>query len=398
MSSSYQHHYSIQTEKSVRKKPHLNRSSSALFLRPKSSMKPRLKCPISNHTQIINSTICANNNNNNDVSFSFTAKLSSSLMNKDKLYAENLQLKTQVNQLKGEIALMKSEIRKKDSEILKKGKFIESVSNETKESDVNISKLKNQNEISKMKNSFKLLKKNLVLQKEENSKLSNEIKKQVISKLKQENENKYKELQLCINQYIHSILVNQQTEMKVQTMRSNLFTFHDKHIVIKNLQNAIEVAKKKTQKINNDIDKVKEEISIKENFVKKKNIENNNLIKQNEKLLAEKKERENYIFKKPVYEKKIKELQEKVDMYKKQETQNNALIKDLQKQNEDLEKKNKELKSHIAKPMNYNAVKVIEENPNNKISSKVMLLKSLINESKKRQEELKEILQQYSNA
>ena len=140
--SSNQHHHSVQTEKSVRRKPHINRSNSALFLRPKSSMKPRIKCPISGQSQLANSSI---NGNNQDVSFSFTAKLSSSLMNKDKLYAENLQLKTQVNQLKGEIALIKSEIRKKDSEILKKGKFIESVSNETKESEMNISKLKNQN-------------------------------------------------------------------------------------------------------------------------------------------------------------------------------------------------------------------------------------------------------------
>ena len=394
----------MQMNKGILRKAKLQRTHSALFKRPYSSIKQRIKQPITGtnfsnyNNSLFNISHNGTINNNNDSSFSFTAKLSLSLMDKEKLYAETLQLKTQVNQIKEEICLMKSEIRKKEEEILKKEKFIGSVSNDTKEPEIqSISKLKNQNEISKMKNSFKLLKKNLLMQKEENNKLTSEIKKQVISKLKQENENKYKELNSYVNQYINSIICNQQTEKKVQNMKNNIYVFNEKHLTIRRLQKEIELSKKKTQKINNDIYKVKEEICVKENFIKKKTIENNNLQKQNEKLLAEKKERENYIFKKPVYEKKIKELEEKVDTYKKQESHNNVLINDLQKQNDELEKKNKELSSHIAKPMDYKLITFIEKNPNEETNPKVMLLKSLIKESKKRQEELRKILYQYSN-
>ena len=394
----------MQMNKGILRKTKLQRTHSALFKRPYSSIKQRIKQPITGtsfsnyNNSLFNISHNGTINNNNDSSFSFTAKLSSSLMDKEKLYAETLQLKTQVNQIKDEICLMKSEIRKKEEEILKKEKFIGSVSNDAKEPELqSISKLKNQNEISKMKNSFKLLKKNLLMQKEENNKLTSEIKKQVISKLKQENENKYKELNSYVNQYINSIINNQQTEKKVQSMKNNIYVFNEKHLTIRRLQKEIELSKKKTQKINNDIYKVREEISVKENFIKKKTIENNNLQKQNEKLLAEKKERENYIFKKPVYEKKIKELEEKVDAYKKQESHNNVLINDLQKQNDELAKKNKELSSHIAKPMDYKLITFIEKNPNEETNPKVMLLKSLIKESKKRQEELRKILNQYSN-
>ena len=394
----------MQMNKGILRKAKLQRTHSALFKRPYSSIKQRIKQPITGtnfsnyNNSLFNISHNGTINNNNDSSFSFTAKLSLSLMDKEKLYAETLQLKTQVNQIKEEICLMKSEIRKKEEEILKKEKFIGSVSNDTKEPEIqSISKLKNQNEISKMKNSFKLLKKNLLMQKEENNKLTSEIKKQVISKLKQENENKYKELNSYVNQYINSIICNQQIEKKVQNMKNNIYVFNEKHLTIRRLQKEIELSKKKTQKINNDIYKVKEEICVKENFIKKKTIENNNLQKQNEKLLAEKKERENYIFKKPVYEKKIKELEEKVDAYKKQESHNNVLINDLQKQNDELEKKNKELSSHIAKPMDYKLITFIEKNPNEETNPKVMLLKSLIKESKKRQEELRKILNQYSN-
>ena len=394
----------MQMNKGMLRKAKLQRTHSALFKRPYSSIKQRIKQPITGtsfsnyNNSLFNISHNGTINNNNDSSFSFTAKLSSSLMDKEKLYAETLQLKTQVNQIKDEICLMKSEIRKKEEEILKKEKFIGLVSNDAKEPEIqSICKLKNQNEISKMKNSFKLLKKNLLMQKEENNKLTSEIKKQVISKLKQENENKYKELNSYVNQYINSIICNQQTEKKVQNMKNNIYVFNEKHLTIRRLQKEIELSKKKTQKINNDIYKVREEISVKENFIKKKTIENNNLQKQNEKLLAEKKERENYIFKKPVYEKKIKELEEKVDAYKKQESHNNVLINDLQKQNDELAKKNKELSSHIARPMDYKLITFIEKNPNEETNPKVMLLKSLIKESKKRQEELRKILNQYSN-
>ena len=195
----------MQMNKGILRKAKLQRTHSALFKRPYSSIKQRIKQPItgtsfSNYNNSLfnishNGTI--NNNNDSSFSFSFTAKLSSSLMDKEKLYAETLQLKTQVNQIKDEICLMKSEIRKKEEEILKKEKFIGLVSNDAKEPEIqSISKLKNQNEISKMKNSFKLLKKNLLMQKEENNKLTSEIKKQVISKLKQESDKKISSLKL----------------------------------------------------------------------------------------------------------------------------------------------------------------------------------------------------------
>ena len=57
-------------------------------------------------------------------------------------------------------------------------------------------------------------------------------------------------------------------------MKNNIYVFNEKHLTIRRLQKEIELSKKKTQKINNDIYKVREEISVKENFIKKKTIEN----------------------------------------------------------------------------------------------------------------------------
>ena len=76
---------------------------------------------------------------------------------------------------------------------------------------------------------------------------------------------------------------------------------------------------------------------------------------------------------------------------------NEQTIFKLQKENSILAIKNQEQQSHIMKPMNYSNIKEIEENPSNKVNTKILLLKSLIRESKKRQDEFRDIIAHYDD-
>ena len=378
-----------------KKVTNFQKPKSAINRRPKSTAKERSNFPKLNNSNISYNGLSVKNGN--DSSFSFTAKLSSSLMDKGKLYEETLQLKSMVNQLKNEIALIKSDIRKKEIEILKKEKIIDNALNVKNKDEEHYDILKDQNEISKMKNSFKALKKELLDQKEINQKIIAEIKSNKLMKLKNENSNILFEIKKSVIDYSNSVELNQDTEMKVQEMKSDSEIFKERHVLIRKLQEEVEISKKRLESKKAEIEKVKEEIGLQENYYKKKTIENNNLQKQNEKILSEKKQREKYFFQKPVYEKKIEELEKKMNLYKDHAKNNEKTITELQKQNAQIEKKNKELSSHIIKPINYNALKQIEENPNHKINSKILLLKSLIKESKKRQEEFIDIISHYEN-
>ena len=156
-----------------KKVTNFQKPKSAINRRPKSTAKERSNFPKLNNSNISYNGLSVKNGN--DSSFSFTAKLSSSLMDKGKLYEETLQLKSMVNQLKNEIALIKSDIRKKEIEILKKEKIIDNALNVKNKDEEHYDILKDQNEISKMKNSFKALKKELLDQKEINQKIIAEI-------------------------------------------------------------------------------------------------------------------------------------------------------------------------------------------------------------------------------
>ena len=377
-----------------KKVPVIPRPHSVIYRRPKSTVKRRSIYPKLNNSQISIPSIANNTSmkNTHDSSFTLTNKLSSSLIDNKLRRNNSVQMKKLVTQYKNDFSLARSEIKKKELIQQKRIKSAMIFGKNSREKIIDKS-----TEIEQMKRQFKSLKKELLEQKELNQTISNDIKKNPILQLRGENENMYLKIKNLVIKYIDSVDINQETELKIQEMKSDTELFKERHLIIQQLQSDVEASTKKIANIKSEIEKIREEIVLNENYIKKKTIENNNLKKQNEKILSEKKQRENYLFKKPVYEKKIEELTKKVDSYKLMSKTNEQTIFKLQKENSILAIKNQEQQSHIMKPMNYSNIKEIEENPSNKVNTKILLLKSLIRESKKRQDEFRDIIAHYDD-
>ena len=377
-----------------KKVPVIPRPHSVIYRRPKSTVKRRSIYPKLNNSQISIPSIANNTSmkNTHDSSFTLTNKLSSSLIDNKLRRNNSVQMKKLVTQYKNDFSLARSEMKKKELIQQKRIKSAMILGKNSREKIID----KN-TEIEQMKRQFKSLKKELLEQKELNQTISNDIKKNPILQLRGENENMYLKIKNLVIKYIDSVDINQETELKIQEMKSDTELFKERHLIIQQLQSDVEASTKKIANIKSEIEKIREEIVLNENYIKKKTIENNNLKKQNEKILSEKKQRENYLFKKPVYEKKIEELTKKVDSYKLMSKTNEQTIFKLQKENSILAIKNQEQQSHIMKPMNYSNIKEIEENPSNKVNTKILLLKSLIRESKKRQDEFRDIIAHYDD-
>ena len=377
-----------------KKVPVIPRPHSVIYRRPKSTVKRRSIYPKLNNSQISIPSIANNTSmkNTHDSSFTLTNKLSSSLIDNKLRRNNSVQMKKLVTQYKNDFSLARSEMKKKELIQQKRIKSAMILGKNSREKIIDKS-----TEIEQMKRQFKSLKKELLEQKELNQTISNDIKKNPILQLRGENENMYLKIKNLVIKYIDSVDINQETELKIQEMKSDTELFKERHLIIQQLQSDVEASTKKIANIKTEIEKIREEIVLNENYIKKKTIENNNLKKQNEKILSEKKQRENYLFKKPVYEKKIEELTKKVDSYKLMSKTNEQTIFKLQKENSILAIKNQEQQSHIMKPMNYSNIKEIEENPSNKVNTKILLLKSLIRESKKRQDEFRDIIAHYDD-
>lgn len=377
-----------------KKVPVIPRPHSVIYRRPKSTVKRRSIYPKLNNSQISIPSIVNNTSmkNTHDSSFTLTNKLSSSLIDNKLRRKNSVQMKKLVTQYKNDFSLARSEMKKKELIQQKRIKSAMILGKNSREKIIDKS-----TEIEQMKRQFKSLKKELLEQKELNQTISNDIKKNPILQLRGENENMYLKIKNLVIKYIDSVDINQETELKIQEMKSDTELFKERHLIIQQLQSDVEASTKKIANIKSEIEKIREEIVLNENYIKKKTIENNNLKKQNEKILSEKKQRENYLFKKPVYEKKIEELTKKVDSYKLMSKTNEQTIFKLQKENSILAIKNQEQQSHIMKPMNYSNIKEIEENPSNKVNTKILLLKSLIRESKKRQDEFRDIIAHYDD-
>ena len=95
----------------------------------------------------------------------------------------------------------------------------------------------------------------------------------------------YLKIKNLVIKYIDSVDINQETELKIQEMKSDTELFKERHLIIQQLQSDVEASTKKIANIKSEIEKIREEIVLNENYIKKKTIENNNLKKQNEKIL-----------------------------------------------------------------------------------------------------------------
>ena len=120
---------------------------------------------------------------------------------------------------------------------------------------------------------------------------------------------------------------------------------------------------------------------------------NDSIKKQNERLLLDKKKREDYILKKPIILGKINEYETKSKNF--EDINRNNEIENMNKENQKIAQQIRD--SEKSKPLNYENLIYIQKNPNENINQKILLLESLIKESKDRQNEFIEIFAYYDD-
>ena len=349
------------------------------------------------------------NNNNNPILFSSnsTSDVSTYGINltqpqkyqKDLLYEEVIQLKKQINNLRNKISLLKSDNQKKNDELLIKEKEIDTFIEDSKNNDndnntmINVEKLKDTNSISKLKKDYFTLKKTL----EEKTNFNKELKVQIknVKPLYYKHKNDYLQNQLnnLVKEY-YQIQENNTNNEKLLKELSNLpLIFKNNHNQIEELQKNITDKKKQINLLKNKLFGLNNIHSKNNDLIKKQKINQFTLIKRNDTMLENKKNKEIVIQMKNTYKKKIEELNEKIKEYKDKISNSEKMIKELMNSNVELKKINEPEKTFL-KEYNYKQLISIEK-PINLKNQKILLLKSLVNESYNKRKNYVRLIEEY---
>ena len=363
-----------------------NYTMNSLCIKKDKSLNLRKSQDISRNTQLNNSCYFVRKNKPRYYSIKIQKK------GKNLLYEDSIKLKTKINKLKKELAILKSDNLKKTEEIKKRKKdIIIAINRES-----TFGNLKEENIISKLKDNYDNIKNKIKNMKENNFKLFNELKNINLFLNEKENTENIFLLKEKILQYNNNLKQNLEYNNKIfYTTYFNRDEFFSNHNWIENIQKQIEEKNKNIFLLKENILLIKKRYNKIEKERKKLLSYNSSLEKRNEKLLIDKKTREDFILQKPIilgkindYEKKIKGIE---DINKKNE---NEIIK-LSNASKNILKQLKENKT--IKPINYNKYILIEDNPYKNINQKIILLQSLIQESKDRQNEFIEIFEYYDD-
>ena len=317
------------------------------------------------------------------------------------LYDEAIALKKEVNKLKSQIAFERSETRKKDVELHHKQKIIETTLTElkrsTKANAISLDKLTYTNALSAHKKEYKDMKQQLTALKAKNVQLKHQIS---ISK---PNNQRYEldKLRNTISSLVHQYIAVQNENLKNTTIVNakhlalpNAFTSN--HASITALREEIEVVESKIRNLKEDVDELGDVCMKQENRIKNQKLFREKIKKQNERMLKTKKEKESMIRNKNGYEMEIKRLKKEREELKLSNRNVEENIKEVMKRNEEIEKiLGKE--KFVLKKFNYKNVKMIESNPIDKESNKVLLMKSILNESISNRKQLQYQIEQYVN-
>lgn len=336
-----------------------------------------------NKTKRLSTQLFSSKSTINSSSSSILMRMSSS--SKLILYDEALQLKHQRNDLMKEIALLKSNIRKKEVEILSKEKIIEKTKVNNIPDQFNYEKIIDENSISKIKKAFNELKSLYQSQIESNEKLKSIIRQSRPSESVVKNNFLERDLAELVSHY--SVL---QDENEILEKEHNDYVdmsqnCAEKHQVIQSLQATLDVHQETVKQLKRDIQLLNDNNNQLTNKIKKIRLEREKKLKYQNKLFEDKKNEEAFVKMKPVYESKMKELEIQINKYKEMYENNNKIIKDLQNINGRLNQRKETEKTLTIKTINYKQFEIFETNPHLDYDSKILLMNSMINESKQKQ-------------
>ena len=371
--------------------PSTNYTINSLYTKGEKSLSIR-KSQETKYTQLNNSCFYdINYYNKNKLRYNNNTTKSLNNNNKDILYQDSIKLKTKINKLKKELSIMKSDNVKKTEEIKKRKRDI--ISAQTREKTYD--NLKDENTISKLKDNYENLKYKIKIMKETNSKLINDLKSMNLFSQEKENTDNLFLLKNKILQYNNSLQQNLEFNNKIFFNYFNREEFFTNHNYIENIQKQIEEKNKKIFLMKENLIQIKQRYNKIEQERKKLLSYNNSLEKRNEKLLIEKKTREDFILQKPIILGKINEYEKKIKGFEDLNKKNESEIAKLSNASKLILKQLKE--SQKSKPMDYDKLISIENNPFENMDQKIILLESLIKESKDRQNEFIEIFEYYDD-
>ena len=371
--------------------PSTNYTINSLYTKGEKSQSIR-KSQETKYTQLNNSCFYdINYYNKNKLRYNNNTTKSINNNNKDILYEDSIKLKTKINKLKKELSIMKSDNVKKTEEIKKRKRDI--ISAQTREKTYD--NLKDENTISKLKDNYESLKYKIKIMKETNSKLINDLKSMNLFSQEKENTDNLFLLKNKILQYNNSLQQNLEFNNKIFFNYFNREEFFTNHNYIENIQKQIEEKNKKIFLMKENLIQIKQRYNKIEQERKKLLSYNNSLEKRNEKLLIEKKTREDFILQKPIILGKINEYEKKIKGFEDLNRKNESEIAKLSNASKLILKQLKE--SQKSKPMDYDKLISIENNPFENMDQKIILLESLIKESKDRQNEFIEIFEYYDD-
>ena len=304
--------------------------------------------------------------------------------NQNELYDELMYLKKKVNNLNAQISFAKSQKRKKDMQINYKKKelanYMSDIQMSKDISPVNIDKLKDSNMISLIKKEYYNVKKLLNKKITEKQNLDIYIKKAKPNNEINKNEDLENQLKLLLAQYNEIQKKNNEDSNKIQLMRNLASVFQVNHCKIEEMKKLLYQTENNINKLRTIADDMNNENSKKNEILRKQNISKANVNKHIEHLMNEKKNKEEIVKMKAIYEKRIKTLEEELNELKDKCNKNDTTIDSLKKELLLLEKYKNEDQFKL-KQFDYKNLKKIDKDPLENVNTKILLLNSLIDES-----------------
>ena len=304
--------------------------------------------------------------------------------NQNELYDELMYLKKKVNNLNAQISFAKSQKRKKDMQINCKKKelanYMSDIQMSKDISPVNIDKLKDSNMISLIKKEYYNVKKLLNKKITEKQNLDIYIKKAKPNNEINKNEDLENQLKLLLAQYNEIQKKNNEDSNKIQLMRNLVSVFQVNHCKIEEMKKLLYQTENNINKLRTIADDMNNENSKKNEILRKQNISKANVNKHIEHLMNEKKNKEEIVKMKAIYEKRIKTLEEELNELKDKCNKNDTTIDSLKKELLLLEKYKNEDQFKL-KQFDYKNLKKIDKDPLENVNTKILLLNSLIDES-----------------
>ena len=310
---------------------------------------------------------------------------------REQLYENNMQLKDIINKLKRELAETRNQVVKKDIEIRKKERIIKECSKENDLESVhelNLEKARESTLVSLCKDKYNQLK-NLYTKKcEENDVLKANIKMTKLKEYMIQIDVLKKEMEKIRTLYQNTVQDNTKLREEMNEFNNLKNKYIEQHHIINNLV-------QKCKEYKNDINELKAEnnflnLKLEKNMRLKKGLERANIKLKisNEKFLTQKKLKENYDLNIDDNKKLISNLRKDLNEYKRlydlKNKECNKLIENNEKMKSD-EMRRKNEKDSL-KPFDFNQIKVIENKKTDKNTNKLTLYKSLLDETKHKNE------------